>query len=83
MPELPDGEYSLEFVKPNYVSVVLRLDLPSTNTLIRLTRYGVIRGRVLDGHGQPIAPVRREPTGRTLGANLVVLFSKLPGGEEL
>jgi hypothetical protein len=55
--ELASGEYRLEVSKPNYMGITARI--PATGarmpTLsLRLVRYGVIKGQVVDPQGQPI-----------------------------
>jgi 5-hydroxyisourate hydrolase-like protein (transthyretin family) len=52
-PDLPAGEYTLEFAKPNYVKASLRLRTGQTPA-VRLVHCGAIAGRVTDAKGQPI-----------------------------
>ncbi|MCU1238419.1 MAG: hypothetical protein JWP63_6386 [Candidatus Solibacter sp.] len=52
-PDLPAGEYSLEFAKGNFVKASLRVRAGQTPT-VRLVRCGAIAGRITDAKGQPI-----------------------------
>src|SRR5689334_14771176 len=51
---LPDGEYRIEAAKANFIGAKLHLAGLGPAVVIRLVRCGVISGRVLDGHGQPV-----------------------------
>ncbi|MFB3777386.1 MAG: carboxypeptidase regulatory-like domain-containing protein [Bryobacteraceae bacterium] len=72
LPELPAGEYRIDFSKANYVGTALRFvgAIPRSLT-VRLVRCGSISGTVLDKEGQPVR-----------GA-IVYAMSKPPGGGPL
>jgi hypothetical protein len=53
--DLTPGEYRLEFVKVNYVSATVRVRAGGAPRLVRLTRLGILSGRVTDAVGSPIA----------------------------
>lgn len=56
---LPDGEYRLEFTKPNFArtEVPVTLSPATSNLTARLIRLGVITGRVHDLQNQPVPGV--------------------------
>jgi beta-lactamase regulating signal transducer with metallopeptidase domain len=76
---LDAGEYTVDVVKPNYLTVSLKVHLPTDNLLVRLVRYGVFRGEVMNEKGQP-APGRILDDGRTTGSTRICLLKKSPGG---
>ncbi len=80
---LTPGDYSLEFVKPNYVPASMDTHLPTGGLLVRLTRYGAISGMVMDADGRPVAAQVRDAAGQVAGLLGVVLLSRSPGGGEL
>ena len=53
-PPLAEGPYRIEVSKPGYLPASLETVHPGPPIAIRLTRLGVIAGRVLDGQQKPI-----------------------------
>jgi hypothetical protein len=53
---LPDGDYRVEFSKPNFLASALpvRLAAGAPGLYVRMVRLGVITGRVTDRAGQPV-----------------------------
>jgi len=53
LPDLPAGDYRLEVSKPNYQAATLKL--PADPLIVRLVRFGVISGHVLDADGKAVS----------------------------
>lgn len=51
---LPDGDYRLEVSKSNHADTIVRI-AADAQAAVRLVRFGVIAGRVIDANSQPIA----------------------------
>src|SRR5262249_24804294 len=80
-PGLPPGAYTVEISKPNFVTESLNLRVPASGLVMRLVRYGVLSGRVLNQQGQAVPGRIHGPSGRTLGgARVVVLVKSESGG---
>jgi len=82
-PGLPVGDYTVEAVKPNFVTTTFKLHVPSGSPLIRLVRYGVIDGQVMDAQGKPVPGRIMEPHGRTAGGTRVTILVRPAGSEAL
>jgi 5-hydroxyisourate hydrolase-like protein (transthyretin family) len=56
LPDLANGDYHLEILKPNFISTSLPLTISNSTPaiIVRLIRCGVISGHVLDAQGQPV-----------------------------
>jgi beta-lactamase regulating signal transducer with metallopeptidase domain len=79
---LPNGEYSVDVSKPNYISTTFRLTVPGPNPNVRLLRYGVIDGQATDASGRTLPGVIRAPGGRSIGfARVTVLTKDTVSGE--
>lgn len=81
--ELPPGDYTVDLSKPSYMTTTFRLRAPATGLLLRLVRYGVIDGSVMDAAGRPVPGHIRAPVGRTIGGARLAVLAKAPGTEEL
>ncbi len=81
--ELPPGDYTVDLSKPNYITTTFKLRAPATGLLLRLVRYGVIDGSVMDAAGRPVPGHIRAPYGRTIGGARLTVLAKAPGTEEL
>ena len=51
---LPDGDYRLEVSKSNHADTIVQI-AGDAQAAVRLVRFGVIAGRVIDANAQPIA----------------------------
>jgi Carboxypeptidase regulatory-like domain len=53
---LPDGDYRLEALKTNYISVrkPVTVKAGALDTIVRMVRRGVVTGKVVDAKGQPV-----------------------------
>lgn len=78
---LPAGEYLLEIVKPNFIPARMKVTAPVSGMMLRLVRYGVISGQVLDQQGQPEPGIIRAPYGRTIGGTRIAILTQNPSGE--
>jgi hypothetical protein len=67
---IPEADYAIEVLKPNFVSAKLqfRLSTDSRPLLVRLVRFGVISGRVSDADGRSVP-----------GAAIIVMTRKAGG----
>jgi beta-lactamase regulating signal transducer with metallopeptidase domain len=79
---LDAGDYTVDVAKPNFVTVSLDVHLPNDSFLVRLVRYGVISGEVLNAQGRPLL-ARIMDNGRTIGSTRVCLLRQPPGGGSL
>jgi hypothetical protein len=73
---LPPGDYSVEVLKPNFVTATLKLRIPAAAFTIRLVRHGVITGRVSDQTGQPLPAAIHAPYGKTIGGTRIAILSR-------
>jgi protocatechuate 3,4-dioxygenase beta subunit len=80
---LPEGHYTVEVSKPNYITASLQFQVPGNALLVRLVRYGAIGGRVADQQGNPVPGTIRVPTGRSIGGARVVVLAKFEGATQL
>jgi hypothetical protein len=66
---VPDGDYAIEVLKPNFVSATLRVRLgpESAPLFVRLARFGVISGRVADADGRAVPGVNITAMTRRAG----------------
>jgi hypothetical protein len=79
--DLPPGEYTIDVVKPNFVTTTFPVHLPNTAVTIRTLRYGVMDGHVTNMRGEPAAG-RVTNHGQTIGATRITVLTKQPGSEE-
>ena len=77
---LPAGDYSVEFLKPNFVTATMSLHSPASGLTVRLVRYGIISGQVLDERGQPVPGRIHAPYGRTIGGARVTILTRDEAG---
>ncbi|HWB82519.1 MAG TPA: carboxypeptidase-like regulatory domain-containing protein [Bryobacteraceae bacterium] len=81
--DLPPGDYTVDLLKPNFLTTTFKLHVPDTGVLLRLVRYGVIDGSAKDASGQPIPGRVLAPGGRTAGSARITVLVRTPGTEEL
>lgn len=79
---LAAGEYTVEVSKPNFITTNLKLRLPAVALQLRLVRYAVISGQVVDTQGQPLPGRVLAPYGRQTGGTRIAVLVKPPGSEE-
>lgn len=80
--DLPAGDYTIDVLKPNFITTTFPIHLPNTALQIRLLRYGVMDGRVTNVRGEAVAGMVRAPYGQTIGATRITVLAKQPGSEE-
>src|SRR6185369_1196620 len=80
---LPAGDYTVEVAKPNYLTMSLKLRVPSSALVVRLVRYAAIGGQVVDQQSQPVPARIHAPYGRTIGGTRVIILEKARDSEEL
>lgn len=74
LPDLPSGDYLVEVVKANFVTTRLVARSPFGDLRVPAMPYGSIEGRVEYASGRPVETAVREPSGRTVGSTVAVLF---------
>lgn len=79
---LAAGEYTVEVSKPNFITTNLKLRLPAVALQLRLVRYAVISGQVVETQGQPLPGRVLTPYGRQTGGTRIAVLVKPPGSEE-
>ncbi len=78
------GEYTVDVLKPNYVTATLRLRIPAKGPLVvRLVRYGAISGEVRNMQGQPVTGRQLLTSGQTGGRARICVLVRRPGTAEL
>jgi hypothetical protein len=80
---IPAGEYTVDVLKPNHITTILKLQVPSSGLLVRLVRYAVIAGTVRDTSGNPLPGRVLIPTGRASGSARIAVLLKQAGTDEL
>lgn len=80
--DLPAGEYTIDVLKPNFITTTFPLHIPNADLQVRLLRYGVMAGRVTNIRGEAVAGIVRAPYGQTIGATRLTVLAKQPGSEE-
>jgi hypothetical protein len=80
---LAPGDYTLEVMKPNYVTTSLKVRVPIAGLVVRMLRYGIISGAVTDQQGQPVPGTIHAPYGRAIGGTRVAVLMKSEGSEQL
>ncbi len=80
--DLPAGDYTIDVLKPNFITTTFPIHLPMTDVQVRLLRYGVMDGRVTNIRGEPVAGIVRAPYGQTIGATRLTVLAKQPGSED-
>ncbi len=81
--ELPAGEYTVDVVKPNYITTTVKMRAPATGLTIPLIRYAVIDGHVTDSTGNPQPGQIHAYDGRTEGSARIAIMVKTAGSPEL
>ncbi len=79
---LPAGDYTIDVLKPNFMTATFPLHLPSAALQISLLHFGVMDGGVTNVRGEPVAGIVRAPYGQTIGATRLTVLAKLPGTDE-
>ncbi len=80
---LPPGDYTIDAVKPNFITTTFPLHLPAnTPVQLRLVRYGVMDGHVANVRGEPVPGRVMAPYGQTIGATRITVLTKQPGSNE-
>jgi hypothetical protein len=77
---LPPGEYTISIAKPNYVTASLKVKVPATGVLVRLVRYAIFSGQVIDSQGRPALGRISAPGGRTIGGARITILAKTDAG---
>lgn len=80
--ELPAGDYTIDVLKPNFLTTTFPIHLPAQSIQVRLLHYGVMDGHVTNTQGEPIAGIVRAPYGQTIGATRISVLAKQPDSEE-
>jgi beta-lactamase regulating signal transducer with metallopeptidase domain len=80
---LPAGDYTVDVVKPNFVTATLQVRVPSGALLVRLVRYGVIAGQVTDREGRPAPGIIHAPYGQAIGGTRISVLVKGEGAAPL
>ena len=78
---LAAGDYLLEVVKPNFVTSRVKVHAPVEGLTLRLVRYGVISGQVMDERGKPVPAQIHAPYGRTIGGTRVAILAQSEAGQ--
>jgi beta-lactamase regulating signal transducer with metallopeptidase domain len=81
--DLPAGEYSVEILKLNYATTTFKLRVPASGAALRMVRFGVIDGSVMDTAGNPLRGKVQASYGRTIGGARIAILAKTPGTGEL
>lgn len=79
---LAAGDYTIDVLKPNFMTASFPLHLPSAALQINLLHFGVMDGRVTNVRGEPVAGIVRAPYGQTIGATRLTVLAKQPGSDE-
>ena len=78
---LAEGEYSIEVLKPNFVTASLKVHVPVEDFTVRLVRYGIISGQINTQNGRPAPDTIHAPGGRSVGGTRVAILVKDAGGQ--
>jgi hypothetical protein len=81
--EMPTGDYDVTASRAGYAPLVFRLRLPIGDVTVRMTRYGVIDGKVVNASGKPVPSRVLGIGGRQMGGAQVVILTKQPDSDEL
>jgi hypothetical protein len=79
---LPAGDYTIDVLKPNFMTATFPLHLPSAALQINLLHFAVMDGRVTNVRNEPVAGIVRAPYGQTIGATRLTVLAKQPGTDE-
>ena len=80
--DLPAGDYTIDVVKPNFITTTFPLHLPNTTLQIRIMRYGVMDGRVTNVRGEPVEGIVRATGGQTTGATRIAVLTRQTGSTQ-
>src|SRR6185312_6387305 len=79
---LPAGDYTIDVLKPNFMTATFPFHLPGPALQISLLHFAVMDGRVTNTSNQPVAGIVRAPYGQTIGATRLTVLAKQPGSDE-
>jgi 5-hydroxyisourate hydrolase-like protein (transthyretin family) len=79
---LPAGDYTIDVLKPNFMTATFPVHLPSAALQISLLHFAVMDGRVTNVRGEPVAGIVRAPYGQTIGATRLTVLAKQPASDE-
>lgn len=77
---LAAGDYTIDVLKPNYVTASMRVRVPVAGMVVRLVRYAVFSGQVVDSAGRGAPGRITAPYGRTIGGARVTVLAKTEAG---
>ena len=80
--DLPEGDYTIDISKPNYITTTYPAHIPATGMQVRILRYGVMDGKVTNTRGQAVAGRVFAPGGQTSGSTRISLMVKQPGSDD-
>ncbi len=78
---LPAGEYAIDVLKPNHLTISFPIQLPAAALQVRMMHYAVLDGHVTNPQGESVEGIVRAPYGQTIGATRLTVLAKKPGSD--